>query len=162
MLCKTSHYCSGFFFLLSYETLRFDSAMTGTYGAVGGAADEKIPLPPASSDVVSSLASIASEGVKRDEESGRLLLASVDLREDKKTSNGTESNDVGIFGAGSRRQDNTRLVTVFLVVNYMIGSGILNTPQTFRDSGLAATTVLYLVAGKSFIFRRVVLLVVLV
>lgn len=37
-------------------------------------------------------------------------------------------------------------MAIFLVVNYMIGSGILNTPQTFRDSGIAATTVLYTLA----------------
>eukprot|EP00903_Cladosiphon_okamuranus_P010527 g9957.t1 len=37
-------------------------------------------------------------------------------------------------------------MAIFLVVNYMIGSGILNTPQTFRDSGIAATTVLYILA----------------
>lgn len=50
------------------------------------------------------------------------------------------------FKAGSRRQDNKRWMTVLLVLNYMIGSGILNTAQTFRDSGLAATTMLYLIA----------------
>lgn len=37
-------------------------------------------------------------------------------------------------------------MTGFLVLNYMIGSGILNTPQAFRDSGIAATTVLYCIA----------------
>lgn len=50
------------------------------------------------------------------------------------------------FGKGSRRTDNNRIVTILLVLNYMIGSGILNTPQTFRDSGVAATTVLYIIA----------------
>lgn len=53
------------------------------------------------------------------------------------------------FKAGSRRQDNKRWMTVLLVLNYMIGSGILNTAQTFRDSGLAATTMLYLTACES-------------
>lgn len=52
------------------------------------------------------------------------------------------------FARGARRTDNSRGVTVLLVLNYMIGSGILNTPQTFRDSGVAATTVMYLVAGE--------------
>jgi len=42
--------------------------------------------------------------------------------------------------------------TIFLVVNYMIGSGILNTPQTFKESGIAATTVLYILAG---VFARI-------
>lgn len=50
------------------------------------------------------------------------------------------------FGKGSRRTDNNRIVTILLVLNYMIGSGILNTPQTFRDSGVAATTALYIIA----------------
>ncbi|CAM9489938.1 unnamed protein product, partial [Sphacelaria rigidula] len=50
------------------------------------------------------------------------------------------------FERGSRRTDNGRWVTVLLVLNYMIGSGILNTPQTFRDSGVVASTVLYIVA----------------
>lgn len=63
-----------------------------------------------------------------------------------------DSNNAGIFGKGSRRQDNGRLVTAFLVVNYMIGSGILNTPQTFRDSGLAATTLLYFIACESRVY----------
>lgn len=55
----------------------------------------------------------------------------------------------GIFGRGARRKDNSRLVTVFLVTNFLIGSGILNTPQSFRSSGLAAATVLFSVAGES-------------
>ena len=59
------------------------------------------------------------------------------------------TSTTGIFGRGARRQDNDRLVTVFLVVNFILGSGILNMPQTFRDSGLAATTVLYIVACES-------------
>lgn len=50
-------------------------------------------------------------------------------------------------------------MAIFLVVNYMIGSGILNTPQTFRDSGIAATTVLYLLACKSVYFARLTLAV---
>lgn len=48
--------------------------------------------------------------------------------------------------AGSRRNDNNTFLTVLLILNYMVGSGILNTPQTFKDSGIAATTVLYLIA----------------
>lgn len=51
-----------------------------------------------------------------------------------------------LLGAGSRRDDNNTFVTVLLILNYMVGSGILNTPQTFKESGLAATTVLYFIA----------------
>lgn len=68
------------------------------------------------------------------------------------SSEGTEST--GLIATGSVDKDvpgkekppiSTRMA-IFLVVNYMIGSGILNTPQTFRDSGIAATTVLYILA----------------
>lgn len=50
------------------------------------------------------------------------------------------------FARGSRRTDNGRWVTVLLVLNYMIGSGILNTPQMFRDSGVAGCSLLYIIA----------------
>lgn len=53
-----------------------------------------------------------------------------------------------LFGRGARRTDNNRVATLLLMLNYKVGSGILNTPQTFRDSGLAASAALYLVAGK--------------
>lgn len=52
--------------------------------------------------------------------------------------------------ASNASSDNSRIsscTAIFLVVNYMIGSGILNTPQTFKDSGIAATTLLYILAG---------------
>lgn len=62
---------------------------------------------------------------------------------------GDGSGSAGMFGREARRQDNGRLMTVFLVLSFMIGSGILNTPQAFRESGLAATTVLYFLACKS-------------
>ena len=58
---------------------------------------------------------------------------------------GTDTSTAGIFGRGARRQDNSRLETVFLLVNYTLGSVILNTPQTFKDSGLVVTTVLYFI-----------------
>ncbi|CAN0429545.1 unnamed protein product, partial [Laminaria digitata] len=105
--------------------------MTGMYGAVAGSASEG-SAPPAGSLLPKPLP--PSLAKKVDEESGKLLASD------------QETGSAGIFGKGSRRQDNGRLVTAFLVVNYMIGSGILNTPQTFRDSGLAATTVLYFIA----------------
>lgn len=65
---------------------------------------------------------------------------------------GTSAPNAGLFGPGARRTDNNRIVTVILVLNYMIGSGILNTAQTFRDSGLIAATVLFTVSCKCFCF----------
>ncbi|CAM9582688.1 unnamed protein product, partial [Ectocarpus sp. 13 AM-2016] len=58
------------------------------------------------------------------------------------------SNESGVLLARTdeNQKRNSSLMTGFLVLNYMIGSGILNTPQTFRDSGIAATTVLYCIA----------------
>lgn len=58
------------------------------------------------------------------------------------------------FGRGSRRTDNGRWVTVLLVLNYMIGSGILNTAQTFRDSGVAACSVVYVIACEQHHHQR--------
>lgn len=60
------------------------------------------------------------------------------------------TSTTGIFGRGARRKDNGRLATVFLVTNFLVGSGILNTPQSFRSSGLVAATFLFFVAGESW------------
>lgn len=51
------------------------------------------------------------------------------------------------FAKGSHRRDNGRILTTILLLNYMIGSGILNSPQVFSDSGVAAATILYITAG---------------
>lgn len=51
------------------------------------------------------------------------------------------------FAAGSSRRDNNRVLTALLVLNYMIGSGILNSPQVFKSSGIGVATILYIVAG---------------
>lgn len=55
------------------------------------------------------------------------------------------SNDP--FAKGSQRRDNGRILTCVLVLNYMIGSGILNSSQVFSESGISAATVLYITAG---------------
>ena len=126
-----------------------------TYGALAGSAGEDSsapPAPPAGAAIKAGAGSVPPRllpwGAKRDDEAGKLLLESVQQtgRIGDDGGGGAGGVNAGIFGRGARRQDNGRLVTVFLLVNFMIGSGILNTPQTFRDSGQAATTVLYLVA----------------
>lgn len=114
------------------------------YGAVAGSANGGSAPPPAGSLPPNPLPPKA----KVDEEAGKLLGNAQE----------TGSISAGIFGKGSRRQDNGRLVTAFLVVNYMIGSGILNSPQTFRDSGLAATTLLYFIACPAVWLGAVVLI----
>ena len=123
------------------------STMTGIYGAVAGtgSASENSAHPVTRVGANGSLPPnrLPPRAAKGDEEAGRLLGSAQEITGRKKDS---INNNAGIFGKGSRRQDNGRLVTAFLVVNYMIGSGILNTPQTFRDSGLAATTLLYFIA----------------
>ena len=67
---------------------------------------------------------------------------------------GDDSVDAGIFGRGARNQDSGRFMTVCSVVNFIMGSGILNTPQSFSDSGIAATTVLYFLACKSGVHNK--------
>jgi len=62
---------------------------------------------------------------------------------------GTESTGLIPTGSdkdapGKEKPPISTRMAFFLVLNYMIGSGILNTPQTFRDCGIAATTVLYI------------------
>lgn len=63
----------------------------------------------------------------------------------------TDEANGGLFGPGARRTDNNRTMTVILILNYMIGSGILNTAQTFRNSGAAASCVLFIISGESLI-----------
>lgn len=69
-------------------------------------------------------------------ENGRLL-----------TVNTKHLDSDGLFTRGSRRIDNSRRWTVVQLLNYMIGSGILNSPQIFSKSGVAAATVTYLIVG---------------
>ena len=150
----------------------------GVYGAFAGSPNEGStphPAPAAAaaanaSDSGSSCRAVNADGVgslrqnllrlgaKSDEESGKLVPGSIQqtVKTGQRRGNtgsgagfGSDATEAGMFGRGARRRDNGRLATVFLVVNFMIGSGILNTPQTFRDSGLAATTVIYCVACES-------------
>ncbi|CAM9387943.1 unnamed protein product [Ascophyllum nodosum] len=130
--------------------------MEGGYGAVVSGAPEKgSGAPPFA-------AANGSNGAKRDGESWSLLANDISLAEAGQNgrgnwaSNGTKH--VGVFGKGARRTDNNRLVTILLVLNYMIGSGILNTSQTALRSGLAATTVLYVIACAAVWLGGVVLI----
>lgn len=61
-----------------------------------------------------------------------------------------------VFAAGSSRRDNTKVLTTLLVLNYMIGSGILNAPQVFEGSGIGPATILYIVAGGCMRVRATV------
>lgn len=120
--------------------------MGSLYGAVSVGNGEGAGSLPGTAARLPQPASLAA-GAKHDEERGGLLvvhnvkMASVGEEEDQ--------SHTGIFSKGSRRTDNSRMVTILLVLNYMIGSGILNTSQTVLRSGLAATTVLYIIACES-------------
>ncbi|CAN0385322.1 unnamed protein product [Discosporangium mesarthrocarpum] len=65
---------------------------------------------------------------------------------------------VGAFGPGSQRRDNGRCITTILMINYMIGSGILNQPQVFSLSGIGAASALYLISGFAVWLGLVVLI----
>lgn len=120
------------------------STMKGLYGAVTGATDEVSDLPSSSAAKDAGIPPSSLLAQDTQDEERQFSLASVRTAEE--TSNGGRNAAGGVFGRGSRREDNSRFVTTLLVLNYMIGSGILNSPQTFRDGGLAATTIIYFVA----------------
>ncbi|CAM9980392.1 unnamed protein product, partial [Scytosiphon promiscuus] len=63
------------------------------------------------------------------------------------SSGGTASAAAGAFASGSSRRDNGKALTTLLVLNYMIGSGILNAPQVFQASGIGPATILYIIAA---------------
>ncbi|CAN0186939.1 unnamed protein product, partial [Ectocarpus sp. 12 AP-2014] len=67
-----------------------------------------------------------------------------------------ESTDV--FASGSSRRDNSKVLTTLLVLNYMIGSGILNSPQVFEGSGIGPATILYAVSAVAVWLGIVVLI----
>ena len=113
------------------------------YGAVPGPATLPVypalsasQIPPRASNVVSA---------KKANESVSFLASSANYVVEGRRKNNINA---GLFGKGARRTDNGRLVTILLVLNYMIGSGILNTSQTFLRSGVAAATMLYVIAGE--------------
>ena len=60
------------------------------------------------------------------------LLASV-VSDDAVSSGGGRNGDDGAastaFGAGSSRRDNGMVLTALIILNYMIGAGIINAPQ---------------------------------
>ena len=58
----------------------------------------------------------------------------------------------------SRIRPNNRTMSIFLVLNSMIGSGIFNTPFVFRSAGIMATSLL-LLGATIFIFLGLVVLV---
>lgn len=123
--------------------------MGGKYGAIESESVAAKGSATPSSSAFTSAASSPQAGAARDHEHGSLLAQASDAAKGyapEEAAEGERTAAGGIFGKGSRRMDNSRLVTIFLVLNYMIGSGILNTPQTFRDSGLIATTLLYMLA----------------
>lgn len=53
---------------------------------------------------------------------------------------------------------NSELMTSFLMLNAMIGSGILNQPQVFQASGIGAALILFTVAA-GFIWLSLVVLI---
>lgn len=121
--------------------------MGAQYGAVEGNGGYSAPASTLVGHGSVPSPGVAQGGVNvQDAENIRLLVAG--------TIKSKDNSNEGIFGRNSRRSDNSRLVTILLVLNYMIGSGILNAPQTFRDSGVAATTVLYLLACEYMYFFR--------
>ncbi|CAM9873496.1 unnamed protein product, partial [Pylaiella littoralis] len=62
------------------------------------------------------------------------------------------------FSSGSSRRDNSKLLTTLLVLNYMIGSGILNSPQVFQASGIGLATILFVVSAFAVWLGIVVLI----
>lgn len=54
----------------------------------------------------------------------------------------------GAFAPGSSRRDNGKILTTLLTLNYMIGSGILNSAQVVEQSGVATATILYILSGQ--------------
>lgn len=79
---------------------------------------------------------------RRDAERQPLLVDSV----------GTNHCNGGVLASGSSRRDNGRLLTTLLILNYMVGTGVLNAPQVFEQSGVVPATLLYAVSGT--IHRR--------
>ncbi|CAM9199251.1 unnamed protein product [Choristocarpus tenellus] len=81
------------------------------------------------------------------------LLRSADTDENSKPRRPTS-----IFDRDSQRRDNSRYITTILMINYMIGSGILNQAQVFSLSGVAAASCLYVVAALAIWLGLVVLI----
>lgn len=102
-------------------------------GSVGVGYDELPHTPATPLEVSASVNDTVRDG-------GRLLA-----QENPSTSIGPKN----AFERGSRRFDNTRSWTLFQLLNYMIGSGILNAAQAFRDSGVAAAITLFTIVGRS-------------
>lgn len=74
-----------------------------------------------------------------------LLLGSSDSGNDGRNLGGSAD----VFAPGSSRRDNGKVLTTLLVLNYMIGSGILNSSQVFQGSGIGPATILYAVSGMT-------------
>jgi len=69
-------------------------------------------------------------GVEHSFSETRPLLLTRDVIGDEAAGgNGSNGAPTTVFGAGSSRRDNGRVFTTLLVLNYMIGAGILNAPQ---------------------------------
>ncbi|CAM9512936.1 unnamed protein product [Chrysoparadoxa australica] len=60
-------------------------------------------------------------------------------------------------GGDEAVQTHSRFFTVLLLVNYMVGSGVLNQPQVFSEAGILSTTVMYIVAGFATWYGAVIL-----
>lgn len=79
-----------------------------------------------------------------------LLLGSGSDRDagGRRGNGGGGASSESAFAPGSSRRDNGKALTSLLVLNYMIGSGILNAPQVFQASGIGPATILYIIAGE--------------
>lgn len=53
-----------------------------------------------------------------------------------------------VFDKGARRADNNLFWSSTQLVNYIMGSTILNTGQVFSRSGILAATLLYMITGR--------------
>lgn len=66
------------------------------------------------------------------------------------------------FSAGSSRRDNGRVLTALLILNYMIGSGILNAPQVhdniiiidMMDPAVRSTVFVLVFSSSQFLLAR--------
>ena len=131
--------------------------MENGYSAVSGAVEKGADVPPYDIAVVTGLPVQPADrliGGRLGGEGMSLLASNVTnhagtrLNNNREGKGGCDKADNGVFGKGARRTDNDRLVTTLLVLNHMIGSGILNTSQMVLKSGVVVASVFYVIAGE--------------
>jgi amino acid permease len=78
------------------------------------------------------------------------IISPLSISSNSSTSNSSSHDSVRIVTTGfdyDKTSQNSSFLTIFLILNAMVGSGILNAPQVFMETGILVSILLIIITG---------------